>query len=528
MASSGEADLGNDSRNGQERADDRTERRIVTTALLMAMAVASLEQTVVATAMPTIIAQLRGMRIYPWVYSAYLLAATITIPLYGKLADLYGRRRVLLFGLGLFALGSMLSGLSRSMPELIAMRVLQGLGAGALGPIVLTMIGDMYTLEERAKVQGLFSGIWGGASVIGPFTGGLLTDYLSWRAVFFVTVPFGVVAFWILARHVREQVEPHEGPTIDWLGSALLASSTTVLLLAVLRGTGGSWPISVLLIGLALVLFALFVRQERRAADPVVPLDLMTQRTIAASVVGSFLLGGLLFGLDSYLPLYIQGVAGGNASDAGRTLMPMFVSWAISVTVAAKVVIRLGFRTTALVGTALIASGVLGLVCGVVWASWSGPIFVVSLAIIGLGMGPTSLSYILAVQNSVDWNRRGVATGAVTFTRTMGGALIVGLLGASLGFELAYRLAAAGSQGINLAAALRPETHALLSASQLQIVRSALGRSLFSLFVEMLALTLIGFECARRLPPGRAISRIEAPSAEPIEDNGLALAASEL
>ncbi len=174
---------------------------------MLAMAVASLEQTVVSTAMPSIIAQLKGLDIYPWVFSAYLLAATVSTPLYGKLADLLGRKRVLLFGLGLFALGSMLSGLARSMAELIAMRVVQGLGAGAVGPIVLTMLGDLFTLQERAKVQGRFSAVWGVSSLAGPAIGGVLTDQLSWRWVFFVTVPFAVVSAWILVRHVHEKVE---------------------------------------------------------------------------------------------------------------------------------------------------------------------------------------------------------------------------------------------------------------------------------------------------------------------------------
>src|SRR5271168_848855 len=168
----------------------RSERAMITTALLLAMMVTALEQTVVSTAMPSIIAQLKGLGIYPWVFSAYLLAATVTTPIYGKLADLLGRKRVLLFGLGLFALGSMLSGMARSMPELIAMRVVQGLGAGAVGPIVLTMLGDLFTIEERARVQGWFSAVWGISSLAGPTLGGVLTDQLSWRWVFFVTVPF--------------------------------------------------------------------------------------------------------------------------------------------------------------------------------------------------------------------------------------------------------------------------------------------------------------------------------------------------
>src|SRR3954466_10829964 len=182
-------------------------RGMVTLALLLAMTVTALEQTVVSTAMPSIIAQLKGLDIYPWVFSAYLLPAPLSTPIYGKLADLLGRKRVLLFGLGLFALGSMLSGMARSMPELIAMRIVQGLGAGAVGPIVWTMLGDLFTLQERAKVQGWFSAVWGISSLAGPAVGGVLTDQLSWRWVFFVTIPFAVVSAWILMRHVHEKLE---------------------------------------------------------------------------------------------------------------------------------------------------------------------------------------------------------------------------------------------------------------------------------------------------------------------------------
>jgi MFS family permease len=343
------------------------ERRIVTVALLLAMSVASLEQTVVSTAMPSIIAALKGLEIYPWVFSAYLLAATVTTPLYGKLADLLGRKRVLLFGLALFAIGSMLSGMARSMPELIVMRVVQGLGAGAVGPIVLTMLGDLFTLEERAKVQGWFSAVWGISSLAGPALGGVLTDQLSWRWVFFVTVPFAVVSAWILVRHVHETVVHREVLPIDWVGAALLTLSSVVLLLAVLKGGELSWTWGVSLFGLALLLLGAFLVWERLAVDPVLPLDLIFSRHIGAAIAGSFLIGGLLFGLDTYIPLFIQGVRGGTATQAGRVITPLFLSWAVSVAVAAKVVVRLGFRRTAVVGSILISLGILSVTLGAVW-----------------------------------------------------------------------------------------------------------------------------------------------------------------
>lgn len=486
---------------GGEVAPKRT---MITVALLLAMVVTAVEQTVVSTAMPSIISQFKGVDIYPWVFSAYLLAATVTTPIYGKLADIVGRKRVLLFGLGLFCAGSMLSGLSRSMSELIAMRVVQGLGAGAVAPIVLTLLGDLFSLEERAKVQGLFSGVWGVSSLAGPLLGGWLTDELSWRWVFFATVPFGVVSAAILTVAVREKVVRAERLPLDWPGSILLATGSLALLLAVLEGASrpAAWGVGFGLAGVLLV--AGFVWWERfRAADPMLPMDLLARPAIAASIAGSFLIGVLLFGLDTYIPLYVQGVLGGKATAAGMMITPLFLAWSISVAVAAKLVVRYGFRATATVGSILIAAGSLLIAVGAEDRGRAVGYFVVGMAAIGVGMGPTSLSYILGVQNAVEWNRRGVATGAVTFFRTIGGALGVGFLGAVLGWELGHRLASLQARGLDVAAALRPETHDKLAPEHLAAVQLALGRSLRDVFLQMFVLALAAIACSLRLAPGR-------------------------
>jgi MFS family permease len=492
---------------------------MITTALLLAMMVTALEQTVVSTAMPSIIAQLRGIDIYPWVFSAYLLAATVSTPIYGKLADILGRKRVLLFGLGLFAVGSMLSGLSTSMPMLIAMRVLQGLGAGAVGPIVLTLLGDLFTLQERARMQGLFSAVWGASSLIGPAVGGILTDQLSWRWVFFVTVPFGVFASWLLVRHYHEDLVHHkETPPIDWWGVALLTLGTTVLLMAVLDGRDHSKERVAAMLLVAVGLLGAFLWQERRAADPILPLDLVFSPHIAAAIVGSFLIGALLFGIDTYLPLFVQGVRGGTATAAGRVITPLFLAWAVSVAIAAKVVVHLGFRWTAVVGSLFITAGSLALAIGVAWPSSSRWLFPIGMVIVGLGMGPTSLSYILSVQYEVQWNRRGVATSAVTFVRTMGGALGVGILGAVLGFSLARALAAGPGAGIDVAAALRPETHRLLSGVQLHAVREALGHSLRGVFFDMFGIAIFAILVSFGVGGGGAHGAKPASTEEPDPD----------
>jgi len=475
-------------------------RRKVTAALIVAMTVTAMEQLVVSPAMPTIIAQLKGFEIYPWVISAYLLAATVSTPIYGKLADLFGRKRVLLFGLSLFSVGSILSGTSMSMGQLIAMRTIQGLGAGAVGPIVLTMVGDLFSLEERAKVQSLFSAVWGLSSVAGPLIGGYLTDHVGWRWVFLVSVPFAFLAIIMLIVYVKEPLGHRVVAPIDWVGAGLLTAGMSVLLWIVLDGSNHSTAFDLAFLGVSVGLLVLFVLRERQAADPILPMDLMTRPPVLASLLGSFLIGGILFGLDTYVPLFIQGARGGDATQAGRALMPLFLTWAVSVALAARAVVHWGFRRGGLIGSGLITLGNLVLVLGAAFPDRSRLCLFLGLAIVGMGMGPTSLSFILAVQHSVSWGQRGVATGAVIFLRTIGGAIGVGILGAALAWELGFRLAQAGASGIDIVSALRPETHGRLLSHQLTAVRIHLGLTLRDVFLQMSALGVGSIVCAFWLP----------------------------
>jgi multidrug resistance protein len=504
-------------------------RRMVTLALLLAMMVTAVEQLVVSPAMTTIIATLKGLDIFPWVVSAYLLAATVSTPIYGKLADLFGRKRVLLFGLVVFSVGSVLSGTAQSMGQLIAMRTIQGLGAGAVGPIVLTMLGDLFTLRERASIQGLFSAVWGLSSVGGPLIGGYLTDHLGWRWVFLICVPFAVAAILMLIYYVSEPALPRSVAPIDWAGALLLTASLSALLWTVLNGSRQTLVVNAVLLGASAILLALFVIREHHAIDPILPLDLMTRPVIAAALVGSFCFGGILFGLDTYVPLFMQGVRGGAATDAGRALMPLFMAWAVSVALAARAVVHYGFRRAGVIGSALAAVGSLWLVIGCIFPEWSRVCFILGLAIVGTGMGPTSLSFILAVQHAVEWGQRGVATGAVTFLRTIGAAISVGLLGATLAWELARRLAHSGGSGIDVVSALRPETHKHLIPEDLSLVQACLGLTLRDVFIQIVLLAIGSMICAFWLPgklATQAHSKVEIE--ETSEDDGLAVVASEL
>ncbi|MFO0890250.1 MAG: MFS transporter [Isosphaeraceae bacterium] len=488
-------------------------RKKVTAALLVAMMVTAMEQLVVSPAMPTIIAQLKGFEIYPWVVSAYLLASTVSTPIYGKLADLYGRKRILLFGLFLFTVGSMLSGTAGSMGQLIAMRTIQGLGAGAVGPIVLTLLGDLFSLEERARIQGLFSMVWGCSSIGGPLLGGWLTVNLGWRWVFFVSLPFALVAIALLVWYLHESLEHREVAPIDWAGAGLLTAGLSALLLVVLDGSRLGIQPALLLGLLAAVMLVGFVFRELRAEDPILPMDLVIRPTISASILGNFMMGAILVGIETYVPLFMQGVRGGDAREAGQALTPLFLAWAVSVAFAARAAVRWGFRLAAMIGAGFSIVGLCGLYAGAMYPEWTRTAFTLGLVVVGMGMGPMSLSFILSVQNAVDWGQRGVATGSILFFRTIGGAIGVGILGGALAWELGHFLNTAGATGIDIAAALRPETHSLLRPADLVLVQEGLGSSLRDVFLQMLALGGVTLACTAWLPSKAGNAReARAPS----------------
>ena len=399
-----------------------THRPLTTFALALCLFMAALEMTVVSTAMPTVVGELGGLQSYAWVFTAYMLASTVTVPLYGKLADSLGRKPVLLFGIGLFLVGSIASGLSPSMGWLIAFRVLQGLGAGSMQPVALTVIGDLYTLEQRARVQAAFSAVWGIAGLIGPLTGGLIVKYLTWHWIFFINVPVGLGALALLVAFFHERVE-RQARSIDVVG-ALLLSVGVVLLLVGVQGVGTT----LLALPVALGVLALFVRVERRVKEPILPPSLFLNRTIAvSSVAGAFFSAGQ-FGATTYVPLYVQGVLGGSPTLAGGMITPMIVGWPLASIVAGRLLLKVGFRPVVLTGLGL---SVVGTVLMVALLRPGAPLLVPQLAmgVFGVGLGLTATSLMIAVQTSVGWELRGVATASHMFFRTIGGALGVGVMG---------------------------------------------------------------------------------------------------
>ena len=401
-----------------------THRPLTVTALLLCMFMAAMEATVVATAMPTVVADLGGIELYGWVGAVYMLASTVTIPLYGKLADLYGRKPLLYFGILLFMLGSIASGLSGSMYQLIGFRAVQGFGAGALQPIALTVVGDLYAPAERARVQGLFGAVWGFAGIAGPLLGGVIVKALSWHWVFFLNVPFGALAALILAASFRESVESRDH-RLD-VGGALVLSGGIV---ATLLFTSGVRPL--LSAALAVILLILFIYIERRATEPILPMSLLRRPVIAVSSVAGAILGAAMMATLTYVPLFIQGVLQGSPTDAGSAITPMLIGWPIAATLSGKLIVRIGYRPMVRTGAVIVFLSTLLLALKIdkdttLW------LLRASMGALGVGLGLANTALIIAVQDSVDWQQRGVATASTMFFRLIGGAIAVGALGALL------------------------------------------------------------------------------------------------
>src|SRR5436305_8958364 len=414
---------------------------IITIALMLGMSLASLDTTIVGTAMPSIVGKLGGITLYSWVFSVYLLASTTTVPIYGKLADLFGRKPIFLFGTALFLIGSIASGASQSMEQLIVFRAIQGLGAGAVLPIVLTIIGDIFVLEERARVQGLFSGVWALSSIIGPALGGLIVDHFSWRWVFYINIPFGLLSAFLLIIYFKEKVE-RKKVVLDYIGTLTLSGGVVALLFALLQGgTNWAWNSlpSIGLFALAALLLILFIYQENRTPEPILPLTLFKNRIIAISSIGGVILGVIMFGITSYVPLFVQGVKGGTATSAGVTLCALLLALPISATLSGKVIIRFGYRFTAVMGALFAAVG-MGMVT-LFHVDTGLPFIVAAMFIVGAGLGFMSTSFIISVQNAVPLNVRGVATASTQFFRTIGGTVGVALMGTILNLQMIARFA---------------------------------------------------------------------------------------
>lgn len=408
----------------------RSERGPVLIALMLTSSLVALDSTIIATAVPSVVKSLGGFSEFPWLFSIYLLAQAVSVPIYSKVADMFGRKPVMLLGIALFLIGSILCGVAWSMPALIAFRALQGLGAGAVQPMGITIVGDIYTLEERARVQGYLASVWGISSVVGPTLGGVFSEYISWRWIFFVNIPLCVLAGAMLMRKFREKVTP-KAHRIDYTGAALLTVGCSLLILGLLEG-GNAWgwasavSIAIFVVGAASLIG--FVLVERTAAEPVLPLWIFRRRVLVGGSVVALSVGAVLLGLTSYVPTYAQVVLGASPLIAGFALATMTLGWPIAAAYSGRLYLRFGFRTTALIGGLVAVVGTaLMMTLDAQSSLWSVGGF---CFLIGLGLGLVASPTLIAAQSSVGWEDRGVVTGTNLFSRSIGSAVGVALFGA--------------------------------------------------------------------------------------------------
>ena len=409
----------------------RSERGPILVSLMLSTSLVALDSTIVATAVPSIVDDLGGFAEFPWLFSVYLLAQAVSVPVYGKLADLFGRKPIMLFGIGLFLLGSVLCGFAWNMPALIAFRAVQGLGAGAVQPMSVTIAGDIYTLAERAKAQGYLASVWAISAVVGPTLGGVFSEYLTWRWIFFVNVPLCALAAWMLIRRFHEPARERVRRKIDYLGSITLTTGCTLLILGLLEG-GQQWawasPASIAILAAGGLLIVVFVMVQRRAAEPVLPMWVFTRRVLLASAVIALLVGAVLLGLTTYVPTFVQTVLGTGPLVAGFALATLTIGWPISAALSGRFYLRLGFRRTALIGSVLVVIG--GFCCALLGAGSTVWAVAACCFLVGLGMGLVASPTLIAAQSSVGWDERGVVTANNLFFRSIGSAVGVAVFGA--------------------------------------------------------------------------------------------------
>ncbi|MFK9092249.1 MDR family MFS transporter [Bacillus salipaludis] len=408
----------------------QTKKPLVLASVMLAMFMGAIEATIVSTAMPAIVADLGGFTLYSWVFSAYLLMNAVTVLIYGKLSDLFGRKPILTVGIIIFLIGSILCGFATSMKTLIIFRLIQGFGAGAVTPIATTIVGDIYTAEERAKIQGYLSSVWGISAITGPAVGGLLVQYVSWHYVFWINIPLGILSLVGLWMFLHENVEKKKHK-IDYLGAILLMITISTLMFVLVESEGrfGSWKMVSLLILSGLALIA-FIFQERRAAEPVMPFSIWKHRAIFIANSTSLTTGIMLIGISSFLPTFVQGVMEQTPIVAGFTLTAMSIGWPIASTLSGRMLISMGYRKTSIIGGVFL---IIGSIAFVTMSASSGPIWAaVGSFFVGVGMGLTSTAFIVSIQSTVDWQQRGIATAANMFMRNLGNTIGAAMLGGIL------------------------------------------------------------------------------------------------
>jgi len=482
------------------------QRRFVLLACMVAMFTAAVEGTIVATAMPTIIADLGGFSLLAWVFAAYMLTQAVTIPIYGRLADLYGRKNVLFFGLGLFLVGSLLCGFAPSMLMLVVFRAIQGIGAGAVMPVTLTIVGDSYPALERVRVQPYLASVFAGSSIIGPVLGAFIVEQLSWPLIFWLNVPIGLIAVAMLAVHYKEKTRTVEH-TINASGALLLMLSITALLIAMLQADVLGWwvlPLSALAAGL----FTLFIKVEKRSREPLLPAELWRDRTLFASNVGGFAVGASIMAVSVFLPTYMQGIKGSSVLASGVALSVLSFSWPIASTIGTRVMVRTTYRALAITGGVSLAVGSLAIAIIMAlpfaslseWVGMWGP--AVASAFVGAGCGMLNSAQHISMQEAAGTNR-GIATATQSFMRMVGSTFGTAILGTVLNLSLTAKAPNAHDAVQTL---MEPGARMKLPAAKVDQLVAAVGGSITNVFWFSLAIALFAAASAWLVPnvqPGK-------------------------
>jgi EmrB/QacA subfamily drug resistance transporter len=493
----------------------RKRLNLITAGIMLSMFLASMEGTVVATAMPTIVGQLGGLSIYSWVFSIFMLTSTTTVPIYGKLSDIFGRKRIYAVSMILLLIGSVLCSLAQTMEQLILFRAIQGLGAGGVLPLAFTIIGEIFDLEQRARMQGLFSGVWGVSAVIGPLIGGFLVDQASWQWVFLINIIPGLAALALVWVAWRETAPAQrQRVAVDYLGAILLTLSALCLLLGLDQlGT----PYALWLVGAAVVLIAALIWAEGRAADPILPLRLFRDRLFTIAIIQGLFSGWAMFGSLNFVPLFVQAVLATSATQAGITLTPMSLSWTLTSILAGRLLLRMGYRTLAWVGMILLSfgAGMMALI-DVHTSQW---LVMAWMGVMGAGMGLAVPAFLIAVQSTARRQDLGVVTSTLQFSRSIGGTLGVSVLGVYLTSQLSAQLLTRGMDpnAISLESLLDPVAGAAASANLGGPLREALAVSIAGLFIVAFGAALLSLASVFFAPQGKISQMMKERAVPPVE-----------